>query len=216
MTNFHQNGTADVIDVGEEETLEAVAPAAHDPTPVRALGRQLLAYLGEDPDRPGLRDTPRRFAESMAFLTSGYRLTPREALGDGIFEDPADEMVVVRDVELYSMCEHHLLPFYGVAHVGYLPSGKIVGLSKLPRLIDVYARRLQVQERLTREIAVALRDLVAPRGVGVVVEARHMCMMMRGVQKQLSSTTTRCLLGAFRDDERVRREFLSAIAAGSR
>ena len=173
--------------------------------------RDLLVMLGEDPDRPGLVDTPQRVRRSLADLTRGYAEDPREVAGRAIFEEQYDEMVVVKDIELYSLCEHHLLPFFGKAHVAYLPNGRIVGLSKLPRLVEIFSRRLQVQERLTVQIAEALVDLLHPLGVGVVVEAAHLCMMMRGVEKQNSKTTTSCLLGRFKDDEKTRAEFLNLV-----
>jgi len=173
--------------------------------------RSLLTQLGEDTEREGLRKTPERVARSLAYLTEGYGLDPRAIVGDAIYEAEHDEMVVVRDVEVYSLCEHHLLPFYGRCHIAYLPKGKIVGLSKLARLVDAYARRLQVQERLTTEIANAIHDVLRPKGVGVVIEARHLCMMMRGVGKQNSLAVTSCMLGGFRADARTRSEFLSLI-----
>jgi GTP cyclohydrolase I len=178
---------------------------------VTSIVRALLMELGEDPSRDGLRGTPERVARSMAFLTEGYGLDPRAAVGPAIFEAAYDEMVVVRDIEVYSLCEHHLLPFYGRCHIAYLPDGKIVGLSKLARLTDVFARRLQVQERLTTEIAEALEDILTPKGVGVVIEAHHLCMMMRGVEKQNSLAVTSCMLGRFKTDARTRSEFLSLI-----
>jgi GTP cyclohydrolase I len=173
--------------------------------------REMLGLVGEDPERDGLLNTPSRVARSLAFLTSGYAIDPREVVGDALFEAEYDEMVVVRDVEVYSLCEHHLLPFFGRVHIAYLPSEKIVGLSKLARLAEVFARRLQVQERLTTEIATAINDILEPRGVGVVMEARHLCMMMRGVEKQESAAVTSCMLGRFRTDARTRGEFLSLI-----
>jgi GTP cyclohydrolase I len=173
-----------------------------------ALVRRQLELLGEDTDREGLKRTPDRVAKAMAFLTRGYELDLRSVVGQGIFSDPHDNMVMVRDIELYSMCEHHLLPFFGKAHVAYIPDGRIVGLSKIPRIVDMFARRLQVQERLTSEIAEAIMEVLAPRGVGVVIEAIHLCMMMRGVEKQNSKTITSALLGAFRDDAKTRDEFL--------
>jgi GTP cyclohydrolase I len=172
------------------------------------LIRKQLEILGEDPDREGLIKTPSRVATSLEWLTSGYRMDPLDAVGDALFEESHENMVMVRDIELYSMCEHHMLPFYGKAHVAYIPNGRIVGLSKLPRLVDVFARRLQVQERLTEQIAQALSDILDPQGVGVVIEARHLCMMMRGVQKQNSVTITSALRGVFRDDAGTRDEFL--------
>jgi GTP cyclohydrolase I len=167
--------------------------------------------IGEDPDRDGLKATPMRVARSWGFLTAGYGMDPRAVVGDAMFEAEYDEMVVERNVEVYSLCEHHLLPFYGRVHIGYLPSEKIVGLSKLARLAEVFARRLQVQERLTTEIANAINDILEPKGVGVVMEAQHLCMMMRGVEKQESLAVTSCMLGRFRTDARTRSEFLSLI-----
>jgi GTP cyclohydrolase I len=186
--------------------------AVDEPTPeddeFERLVRRELELLGEDPDREGLRRTPRRVARSLTWLTKGYETDVRDVVGDALYEDPHDNMIMVRDIELYSMCEHHLIPFYGRAHVAYIPDGRIVGLSKLPRVVDVFARRLQVQERLTEQIAQALSDILEPKGVGVVVEAYHLCMMMRGVQKQNSKTITSALRGAFRDDAKTRDEFL--------
>jgi GTP cyclohydrolase I len=176
-----------------------------------ALVRRQLALLGDDPNREGLRRTPERVARSLAYLTAGCGKDPREVVGEGVFEHEADEMIVVRDIELYSLCEHHLLPFFGKAHVAYLPQGKIIGLSKLPRLVDCFARRLQVQERLTMQIAKAVEEILAPDGVGVVVEAKHLCMMMRGVEKQNSQAVTSCMLGRFRRDARTRQEFLDIV-----
>ena len=172
------------------------------------LIRRQLELLGEDPDREGLLKTPSRVARSLTWMTQGYETDVREVVGDALFEDPHDNMIMVRDIEVYSMCEHHLIPFFGRAHVAYIPDGRIVGLSKLPRVVDVYARRLQVQERLTEQIAQALTDILEPKGVGVVIEAYHLCMMMRGVQKQNSKTITSALRGAFRDDAKTRDEFL--------
>ena len=176
--------------------------------------RKMLELIGEDPQRDGLQNTPARVARSWAFLTAGYDIDPRAVVGDAMFEADYDEMVVVRNVEVYSLCEHHLLPFYGRVHIAYLPSEKIVGLSKLARLAEVYARRLQVQERLTKQIATAIDDILEPKGVGVVMEAKHLCMMMRGVEKQESLAVTSCMLGRFRTDARTRGEFLSLINRG--
>ncbi|MCO5167598.1 MAG: GTP cyclohydrolase I FolE [Planctomycetes bacterium] len=173
--------------------------------------RAMLALLGDDPARQGLHDTPLRVAKSLDFLTSGYRKDPIKILEGALFDEQSDEMVVVRDVELYSTCEHHILPFTGKAHVAYLPERKIVGLSKIPRVVDVFARRLQVQERLTVQIANALAEALKPKGVAVVIEARHMCMMMRGVEKQNSFATTSCMLGMFKSDPKTRAEFLNLI-----
>ncbi|MFL5385452.1 MAG: GTP cyclohydrolase I FolE [Longimicrobiaceae bacterium] len=173
-----------------------------------ALVRRQLALLGEDPEREGLQRTPERVAKSLAALTSGYAMEVSDVVGEGVFAEAHDNMVMVRDIEMYSLCEHHLLPFFGKVHVAYVPDGKIIGLSKLPRIVDVFARRLQVQERLTQQIADAICDVLQPRGVGVVIEAAHLCMMMRGVEKQNSSTLTSALRGVFRDDARTREEFL--------
>jgi len=178
------------------------------------LVRGQLELLGEDPSRPGLVRTPHRVARSMAWLTRGYEVDLKEAVGQGIFDDEHDNMIMVRDIELYSLCEHHLLPFFGKAHIAYIPNGRILGLSKLPRIVDMFARRLQVQERLTGEIADAVQESVNPIGVGVVIEASHLCMMMRGVEKQNSMTITSALLGAFRDDAKTRDEFLRLAHAG--
>ncbi len=172
------------------------------------LIRRELELLGEDPDREGLLKTPQRVANSMTFLTEGYSSSAEEVVGKGVFKEEHDNMIMVRDIELYSLCEHHMLPFFGKAHVAYIPNGKILGLSKIPRIVDVYARRLQVQERLTEQIADGLCRVVHPSGVGVVIEAYHLCMMMRGVQKQNSKTITSALRGAFREDPKTRDEFL--------
>jgi GTP cyclohydrolase I len=173
--------------------------------------RAMLGELGEDADRQGLVATPERVARSLAFLTEGYHLDPRAVIGEAVFTEEYDEMVVLRDIELYSLCEHHLLPFFGRCHVAYLPRGRIVGLSKLARVADVFAHRLQVQERLTTQIAEALNEILEPKGVGVVIEAHHLCMMMRGAQKQNSLASTSCMLGRFKTDARTRSEFLSLI-----
>lgn len=172
---------------------------------------QLLREIGEDPEREGLVKTPARAAEAMRFLTRGYHQDVHEVLNGAIFDEPYEDMVVVRDIEFYSLCEHHALPFFGKAHIGYLPAGRIIGISKLARLVDVFARRLQVQERMTVQIATALEEALKPKGVGVVVEARHLCMMARGVQKQSSKVTTSEMRGTFRADRRTREEFLNLL-----
>ncbi len=175
------------------------------------LVREQLRRIGEDPDREGLDRTPSRVADALGFLTQGYEATVEEAVGEGVFDEPHDSMVLVKDVELYSLCEHHMIPFFGKAHVAYIPDGRLVGLSKVPRVVDVFARRLQIQERLTEQIAGAIQEALEPRGVGVVVEAYHLCMMMRGVEKQNSKTITSAVRGIFRDDERTREEFLRLV-----
>lgn len=178
------------------------------------LVRRQLELLGEDSTRAGLVRTPLRVARTMAWLTRGYETDLKDAIGQGIFADDHDNMIMVRDIELYSLCEHHLLPFFGKAHIAYIPNGRILGLSKLPRIVDMYARRLQVQERLTSEIADAVVESVQPLGVGVVIEASHLCMMMRGVEKQNSMTITSALIGSFREDGKTRDEFLRLAHAG--
>jgi GTP cyclohydrolase IA len=171
---------------------------------------QLIA-IGESPERPGLQQTPERVAKSLQWLTEGYGQTAHDVVGDALFEEAHESMVLVRDIELYSLCEHHMLPFFGKAHVCYIPNGRILGLSKVARLVDVFARRLQVQERLTEQIADAMVDVLGPQGVGVVIEAQHLCMMMRGVQKQNSTTVTSALRGTFRDCPMTRAEFLNLV-----
>ena len=173
--------------------------------------RNVIGTIGEDPNREGLLDTPARAAKALEFLTSGYRQDLETIVNGAVFESDNDEMVVVRDVELYSMCEHHMLPFTGRCHIGYLPDGKVLGLSKFARITDMFARRLQIQENLTRQIALAVQDVTGARGVGVVIEARHFCMMMRGVQKQNSTMATSVMLGDFRDHQATRSEFLRLI-----
>ena len=181
-----------------------------------ALVRRQLALLGEDPEREGLARTPDRVAKAMHFLTAGYAMTVEEIVGSALFEEEHENMVMVRDIELYSLCEHHMLPFFGKAHIAYIPNGRIVGLSKLPRIVEMFARRLQVQERLTEQVAKAIEEVLEPRGVGVVIEAYHMCMMMRGVQKQNSRTITSALRGVFREDGKTRDEFLQLAYASPR
>ena len=173
--------------------------------------RKLLVEIGEDPSRDGLVDTPARVDRSLRYLTSGYAQDPDSILNDALFDVRHDEMVIVKDIEIYSLCEHHLLPFFGKCHVAYLPDEKVVGLSKIPRLVDMFARRLQVQERLTTEVAETIQDKIRPRGVAVVVEAQHLCMIMRGVEKQHSVTVTSSMLGAFKSDQNTRNEFLNLI-----
>lgn len=175
--------------------------------------RQLLTLISEDPNREGLRHTARRVAKSWEFFTSGYRQDIADVLNGAVFKERYSEMVIVKDIDFFSMCEHHLLPFYGKAHVAYIPNGKILGLSKVPRIVEVFSRRLQVQERMTQQIADTLYEALNPEGVGVVIEARHLCMMMRGVEKQNSVATTSAMLGVFREDVKTRSEFLDLIGA---
>lgn len=186
----------------------APAPIPPHDVELEAITRRQLELLGEDPDRAGLRKTPERIAKSLAWLTRGYDMDVHAVVGDAVFEETHENMVMVRDIELYSMCEHHMLPFFGVVHIAYIPDGRIVGLSKLPRIVEMFARRLQVQERLTEQVAEAIEEVLRPRGVGVVVEASHLCMMMRGVEKQNSRTITSALRGEFRDCPMTRDEFL--------
>jgi GTP cyclohydrolase I len=172
---------------------------------------EMIRRAGDDPERDGMKSTPSRVRKSMEFLTAGYALTPQDAIGEGVFQESHQNMVLVKDIELYSLCEHHLLPFFGKAHVAYIPDGRLMGLSKAARLVEVYARRFQVQERLTEQIAQAIWDTIHPAGVAVVVEAYHLCMMMRGVQKQNSKTLTSAMRGAFLEDQRTRDEFLRLV-----
>jgi GTP cyclohydrolase I len=180
---------------------------------LEALVSEQIRLIGEDPGREGLLRTPERVAKSLRWLTRGYQMDVAGVVGDGVFEADHDEMVIVKDIEMYSMCEHHLLPFFGRAHIAYIPDGKILGFSKLPRIVEVFARRLQVQERLTDQIACAIQDVLRPKGVGVVIDAAHLCMMMRGVEKQNSRTITSAVKGVFRDDLRTREEFLRLVAS---
>jgi GTP cyclohydrolase I len=191
----------------EAETSEAAGLGDYS---TQELYRELISRFNEDPNRDGLLATPGRVEKAMNFLTKGYTQNPTQILRGALFDVDYDEMVIVKDVEMYSLCEHHMLPFWGRVHVAYIPNGKVIGLSKIPRLIDVFARRLQVQERVTRQIADAIQEAIEPRGVGVVIEARHMCMMMRGVEKQQSTTVTSAMVGCFREQP-TRSEFLSLV-----
>ena len=173
--------------------------------------REILSRLGEDPNREGLQLTPERVHKSLQFLTRGYTEDPETLLKGALFTEPYDEMVIVKDIEMFSLCEHHMLPFFGKVHVAYIPKGTVIGLSKIPRLIEIFSRRLQIQERLTTQIAETIQKSIEPQGVGVVVEARHLCMMMRGIEKQHSSAVTSSMLGCFRNEEETRGEFLSLI-----
>ena len=186
-----------------------MTPPAGDPFADQI--RQVLEALGEDPSRPGLQRTPDRVEGSLRWLTQGYHQTLDGVIGQAVFEESHESMIMVRDIELYSMCEHHMLPFFGRAHVAYIPNGKIIGLSKLPRIVDMFAHRLQLQERLTDQVADAIMEVLDPRGVGVVIEASHLCMMMRGVEKQNSRTVTSAVRGIFRDDLKTREEFLRLV-----
>ena len=191
----------------ENEELHAVAPA----DPIAGAVRKLIAEIGEDPDREGILKTPDRVAKSLRFLTSGYQQDVDKVVNAALYSVAYDEMVIVKDIEVFSLCEHHLLPFFGRCHVAYVPNGKVIGLSKIPRIVDIFARRLQVQERLTVQIAETLMDKIKPQGVGVIIEARHLCMIMRGVEKQNSTAVTSHMLGVFRDAEGTRSEFLRLI-----
>jgi GTP cyclohydrolase IA len=182
---------------------------------IKPLITQLLSKLGEDPEREGLVRTPQRVADAMRYLMRGYSMNLEELLNNAIFHEPCDEMVLVRNIEFYSMCEHHMLPFYGRCHVAYLPKGKIIGISKIPRIVDMFSRRLQVQERLTNQIAVTLQEVLDPHGVAVVMEGKHLCMMMRGVEKQNSFVTSSAMVGAFKTERATRMEFLSLIKSWS-
>jgi len=213
--NSHeQNGNSHEQN-GNSHEQNGNAPNGPAPTLASATQQQLyaelLTRLGEDPTRDGLLDTPRRMQKSLGYLTRGYTQTVEEVLHDALFDVDYDEMVIVKDIEFYSMCEHHMLPFFGRAHVAYVPHGKVVGLSKMPRIVDVFARRLQVQERLTQQIAEAIEKAVRPQGVGVVLEAQHLCMMMRGVEKQDSTTVTSAMRGVFKTQLQTRNEFLSLV-----
>ncbi|MGB9202762.1 MAG: GTP cyclohydrolase I FolE [Terriglobales bacterium] len=187
------------------------APTTLTSATYEELVREMLVRLGEDPDREGLVRTPARVEKAMQFLVKGYQEDPEALLRKALFTVTYDEMVIVKDIEMFSLCEHHLLPFFGKVHVAYIPNGKVIGLSKIPRLIEVFSRRLQIQERLTTQIAEAIQNTIEPQGVGVVIEARHLCMMMRGVEKQHSAAVTSSMLGCFRNEEETRTEFLSLI-----
>src|SRR6202171_2434334 len=187
-------------------SIEIAAPALED------LVREILPLLGEDPERDGLQRTPTRVAKALEFLTSGYRADIGKIVNEALYSRTYDQMVIVKDIEFFSLCEHHLLPFFGKMHVAYLPKDKVIGLSKLPRIVDAFARRLQIQERLTQQVAEAISDVISPRGVGVLCEARHFCMMMRGVEKQHSGTVTSAMLGSFRSRKATRDEFLSLVS----
>ena len=186
-------------------------PSPKPGDPIAELVESLLVELGEDPDRQGLKATPDRVSRAMRELTNGYGVRPEEVVAGAVFDQDYDEMVIVKDISFYSLCEHHMLPFFGQVHVGYLPKGKVIGLSKIPRLVEIFSRRLQIQEQLTREIAEALNVTLVPKGVGVVIEARHLCMEMRGVETPGGHMMTSCMLGTFRRDPRTRAEFLDLV-----
>ena len=190
--------------------VQVMKPAQEAP-PIAPHIRAVLAALGEDPARSGLARTPERVEKALRFLTSGYRTDLQKVVNGALFEVKYDEMVIVKDIEFFSLCEHHLLPFFGKVHIAYIPRTKVIGLSKLPRIVDMFARRLQIQERLTQEIAQSIQDMINPLGVGVICEARHFCMMMRGVEKQHSGAVTSAMLGAFRDRKETRDEFLALV-----
>src|SRR5277367_3470428 len=196
------------------ETTDIVVPETADSSAIADLVRQMLVQLGEDPNREGLKRTPERFEKALRYLTSGYGQNAEKLLNGAMFSVSYDEMVVVKDIEVYSLCEHHLLPFFGKCHVAYIPNKKVVGLSKIARLVKMFARRLQIQERLTSQIAQAIQEKLGPEGVGVVIEARHLCMVMRGVEKQNSAAVTSAMLGAFRENKQTRDEFLALIGGG--
>src|SRR5579862_3083099 len=190
---------------------EIIIPSTDGAGKIAELVRAMIVQVGEDPSREGLRRTPERFEKALRYLTSGYRQDPEKLLNGAMFSVGYDEMVVVKDIELYSLCEHHLLPFFGKCHVAYIPNKKVVGLSKIARLVNMYARRLQIQERLTSQIAKTIEDKLSPQGVGVIIEARHLCMVMRGVEKQHSAAVTSAMLGVFRENKQTRDEFLSLV-----
>ena len=194
------------------EAVVKVMQPKQDEESIASMMRKILSRIGEDPTREGLVRTPDRAEKALRFLTSGYQTDVQSIVNGALFHQKVDEMVVVKDIEFYSMCEHHLLPFFGTMHVAYLPNDRVIGLSKIPRIVDMFARRLQLQERLTQEVASTLQEVLEPRGVGVICEARHFCMMMRGVEKQHSGTVTSAMLGAFRDGKETRDEFLSLVS----
>jgi GTP cyclohydrolase IA len=196
--------------------LSSAGDAMSPKTPMQEAVRTLLSGVGEDPEREGLDETPQRVEKALRFLTKGYQEDPKTLIGQALFSVHYDEMVIIKDIDMFSLCEHHLLPFHGKAHVAYIPNGKVLGLSKVPRIVDMFARRLQVQERLTVQIAETIQEAIQPRGVGVVIEAVHFCMMMRGVEKQNSVAVTSCMLGGFREQQRTRDEFLSLLRRPSK
>ena len=201
------------MNMKKTNSVVKVMPSKHE-TGIASLMQDILERLGEDTSREGLLRTPERFEKAMRFLTSGYETNLEKTINGALFKVKYDEMVIVKDIEFFSLCEHHLLPFFGKVHVAYLPGDSVIGLSKIPRVVDMFSRRLQVQERLTQQIAEAIQEVLKPRGVGVICEARHFCMMMRGVEKQQSGTVTSAMLGAFREDKATREEFLTLTNRG--
>ncbi len=198
-------------DAGFMKNLMKIQRIENNSDEMEELTGRLLGLIGENPARQGLLNTPARFTKALGFLTSGYRTEAREVVGGALFDEASGELVFVRDIEFYSLCEHHMLPFFGKAHIAYVPNGKVIGLSKIPRIVDVFARRLQVQERLTQQIAEELQNILAPKGVAVILEASHMCMMMRGVEKQNSTTMTKATTGVFATDAGLRAELLTLL-----
>jgi GTP cyclohydrolase IA len=215
MTADSENdGLREIYHRAEAMALDEECEARHNPELEDCVAR-MLTLLGEDPQRPGLSRTPLRVAKAYETLTSGYTMSLDEIVNNAVFEEKYDEIVAIKNIHFFSMCEHHMLPFYGIANIGYLPNGKVIGLSKVPRIVDMFARRLQLQERLTTQIADCLNQVLRPRGIAVVVEAYHLCMMMRGVEKQESITVTSCMLGAFRNNVQTRSEFLTLCGSHS-
>jgi len=198
--------------MAKSKSIVKVFTPKQEESPIAPLIRDMLGHLGEDPHREGLARTPERVEKAMRFLTGGYKTDVRQVVNGALFEVCYDEMVIVKDIEFFSLCEHHLLPFFGKMHVAYIPKGRVIGLSKIPRIVDVFARRLQIQERLTQQVAESIKEMIDPHGVGVICEARHFCMMMRGVEKQHSGAVTSAMLGAFRHRKETRDEFLSLVS----
>ena len=211
MTNFATGSNHKFLDEIEAELGDGIPM-----DPIQPHVHGIVSLLGEDTERDGLKNTPFRVAKALRELTRGYNQDPKEVLNSALFDVTYDEMVIVKDIEVFSLCEHHMLPFYGKLHVAYIPRNKVIGLSKTARMVDIFARRLQIQERLTQQVAETIQEAIDPEGVGVICEAQHLCMMMRGVEKQHSSTITSAMLGAFRDNRRTREEFLSLISHGQR
>ena len=211
MTTFATPSDHKFLDEIEAELGDGVPE-----DPIEPLVHGIVSLLGEDTDRDGLKNTPFRVAKALRELTRGYNQDPKKVLNSALFDVTYDEMVIVKDIEVFSLCEHHMLPFFGKLHVAYIPRSKVIGLSKTARMVDIFARRLQIQERLTQQVAETIQEAIDPEGVGVICEAQHLCMMMRGVEKQHSSTITSAMLGAFRDNRRTREEFLSLISHGQR